>query len=88
VLVNLIDFGMDVESAVCSPRIHVEGERLSLESGLDLEELQPLLAAYPEHEIWPALNLFFGGAHTMRTGAGGFQGAGDPRRGGVARVVA
>jgi gamma-glutamyltranspeptidase / glutathione hydrolase len=87
VLVNLIDFRMDVEPAVCTPRIHVEGEKLSVEGGFDVERLGPLLAEFPEHEIWPSLNLFFGGAHTVMSGARGFQGAGDPRRDGVARVL-
>ncbi|MGH8501614.1 MAG: gamma-glutamyltransferase family protein [Gammaproteobacteria bacterium] len=88
VLSNLIDFDMDVEPAVCSPRIHLEGSRLSLEGGLDVEKLDPLLAAFPEHETWPELNLFFGGAHTVMRSGREFRGAGDPRRGGVVRIVA
>lgn len=88
VLINLIDFRMAVEPAVCSPRIHVEGVKLSIEAGFDAERLAPLLARFPEHEIWSELNLFFGGAHTVLSGARGFQGAGDPRRGGVSRLVA
>jgi gamma-glutamyltranspeptidase/glutathione hydrolase len=87
-LINLIDFRLDVEAAVCSPRIHLEGQRLSLEAGFDFNRLNPLLLAYPEHEIWPALNLFFGGTHTVVKAHQGFQAAGDPRRGGVSRVVA
>jgi gamma-glutamyltranspeptidase / glutathione hydrolase len=88
VLINLIDFGMDIEPAVRSPRVHLESNhRLSIEGGFDVEALGPLLAAFPEHEIWPALNLFFGGAHTVASGDGGLRGAGDPRRGGVAIVV-
>lgn len=88
VLINLIDFRLDVETAVCSPRIHLEGERLSLEGALDSEKLKSWLSTFPEHEIWPALNLFFGGVHTVMSADGKFQGAGDPRRGGVSRVIA
>jgi len=34
---------------------------------------------------WPAPNLFFGGVHAARRFSdGGVEGAGDPRRGGVA----
>jgi gamma-glutamyltranspeptidase/glutathione hydrolase len=87
VLINLIDFRLDVEKAVCSPRIHLEGERLSLEGAFDSEKLKSWLSTFPEHEIWPALNLFFGGAHTVMSADGKFQGAGDPRRGGVSRVI-
>ncbi len=88
VLVNLIDFRMDVETAVCSPRIHLEDDRLSIEGGHDIERLKPLLTDFPEHKIWPALNLFFGGAHTVGHAGRDAQGAGDPRRGGVSRVFA
>ena len=33
VLVNLLDFGMTPEQAVAAPRIHLEGDMLSLEPG-------------------------------------------------------
>jgi gamma-glutamyltranspeptidase/glutathione hydrolase len=88
VLVNLLDFGMTVEQAVCSPRIHLEGERLSVEGGYKSSEVEQLVALYTEHEVWHNLNLFFGGAHTVTKDGGGFSGEGDPRRGGVCRVVA
>jgi len=87
VLINLVDYDMDVEPAVRSPRIHMEGDKLSLEGGLAIEKLEALLAAFPEHETWPELNLFFGGAHTVMRAESGFRGAGDPRRGGVSRIV-
>ena len=79
VLVNLIDYGMDVEEAVASPRIHVEGDKLSVEGGFDPEVVDRLTHEFPEYEVWDTLNLFFGGAHTLA----GERGAGDPRRAGV-----
>jgi gamma-glutamyltranspeptidase/glutathione hydrolase len=87
VLVNLLDFGMPVEQAVRSPRIHLEGEKLSVEGGFQSREVEQLVALYAEHEVWYDLNLFFGGVHTVTNDAGGFIGEGDPRRGGVCRVV-
>ncbi len=87
VLVNLIDYGMDVETAVARPRVHVEGARLSVEGGFDPDVVARLVDEYPEHEVWETLNLFFGGAHTLVQRAGGVQGAGDPRRDGVCLVV-
>ena len=87
VLVNLLDFGMTVEQAVCSPRIHLEGEKLSVEGGFKASEVEQLIALYAEHEVWEDLNLFFGGAHTVKKDTGGFSGEGDPRRGGVCRIV-
>ncbi len=83
VLVNLIDYGMDVEEAVASPRIHVEGDKLSVEGGFDPEVVDRLTHDFPEYEVWDTLNLFFGGAHTLA----GEWGAGDPRRAGVCMRV-
>jgi len=87
VLINLLDFGVGVEAAVTRPRIHVEGRRLSVEGGFDPAAVEALLRDYPEHDVWEGLNLFFGGAHTVLEGPDRLEGVGDPRRGGVGRVV-
>lgn len=84
VLVNLLDFGMSLEQAVTAPRLHLEGDMLSIESGFADDALAALLAAAPRHHLWPAKNLFFGGVHAVSIERGGvFDGAGDPRRGGA-----
>ena len=84
VLLNLLDFGMSPEEAVAAPRIHLEGEMLSLEPGLSDAALSALESAAPKTHHWPEKNLFFGGVHTVSVKPGGvFDGAGDPRRGGV-----
>lgn len=84
VLSNLLDFGMDPEQAVGAPRIHLEGETLSIEAGYAPETLGALISAVPRHHLWPERNLFFGGVHTVSIRHGGvFDGAGDPRRGGT-----
>ncbi len=84
VLVNLLDFGMTPEEAVTAPRMHLEGDMLSIESGLGEEALAALRAAAPRPHGGPDKNLFFGGVHTVSIKHGGiFDGAGDPRRGGV-----
>jgi gamma-glutamyltranspeptidase/glutathione hydrolase len=84
VLVNLLDFGMSPGQAVTAPRMHLEGDMLSLEAGLSADTLAALVAAAPRHHVWPEKNLFFGGVHTVSIKHGGiFDGAGDPRRGGV-----
>ena len=88
VLVNLVDFSMGVEEAVCAPRVHVEGSFLSVEGGFDPERIAPVLRAWPDHQLWDASNMFFGGAHTVACGRGGIEGAGDPRRGGACAIVA
>ena len=83
VLVNLLDFGMSLEDAVASPRIHLEGDMLSIEAGLSELALKTLESSAPRTHLWPEKNLFFGGVHTVSvTPSGHFDGAGDPRRGG------
>ena len=88
VLVNLVDFAMDVEEAVSAPRIHVEDAFLSVEGGFDPERIAPVLEAWPDHQLWDAQNMFFGGAHTAASGPRGVEGAGDPRRGGACAIIA
>jgi gamma-glutamyltranspeptidase/glutathione hydrolase len=84
VLVNLLDFGMSLGAAVTAPRMHLEGDMLSIESGLAGETLAALQAMAPRHHVWPEKNLFFGGVHAVSIKHGGiFDGAGDPRRGGA-----
>jgi len=83
VAVNLLDHGMDLEAAVVAPRLHVERDgRTSFEPGL-----ADFVQAEQTH-AWPERNLFFGGVHAARrSGHGGVEGAGDPRRQGVALIV-
>jgi gamma-glutamyltranspeptidase/glutathione hydrolase len=85
---NLVDFGMPAGAAVAAPRIHLERARVSIEPGFAAAAVQPLLEAWPDHHLWSELNLFFGGTHTVVLDGQGFSGAGDPRRGGVLRIVA
>jgi gamma-glutamyltranspeptidase/glutathione hydrolase len=84
VLINLLDFGMSLEQAVAAPRIHLEGEMLSIEAGFGDEALRTLESSAPRTHLWPDKNLFFGGVHAVSVNpAGDFTGAGDPRRGGT-----
>ena len=84
VMINLLDFDMAPEQAVAAPRIHLEGNMLSLEPGFSESVIDVLESAAPRTHHWPEKNLFFGGVHTVSVKHGGiFDGAGDPRRGGV-----
>jgi gamma-glutamyltranspeptidase/glutathione hydrolase len=88
VLLGIMDQNMEVETAVLSPRIHTEGELLSIEGGFGPATLDHLLSDWPEHVLWEERNLFFGGVHTVKRDAdGGFSGCGDPRRDGICLVV-
>jgi len=83
VLTNLIDFAMHPTEAVDAPRIHVEGDRLSMEGGFSPDEEAALAATGLEIERWRTRNLFFGGVHLVQARQGRLSAAGDPRRGGV-----
>jgi len=87
VLVNVIDFQMDVETAVQAPRIHYEDGLFSIENGFGPGDITPLLNSFARHHVWSERNLFFGGAHTVSWDGNRFQGAGDTRRGGVSLLV-
>ncbi len=85
VLVNELAYGMEPRAAIESPRIHVEGDRVSVEAGFDAASVDVLTQVFREVERWDGLNFFFGGAHSVRfdPAAARFTGAGDPRRDGA-----
>ncbi len=84
VLINLLDFGLDIEQAVEQPRIHYESGLLNIEAGPSTQTLAALADEFPQQKCWPDINLFFGGAHSvLRNPAGRLHGKGDSRRGGV-----
>ncbi|MEM1412229.1 MAG: gamma-glutamyltransferase, partial [Pseudomonadota bacterium] len=84
VLLNLCAFRMPIADAVTAPRMHLEGDTLSVETGLTPEALARLVANWPDNAQWPEPHLFFGGVHAAeRLADGSFRGAGDPRRDGV-----
>jgi gamma-glutamyltranspeptidase/glutathione hydrolase len=87
VLAAHLDHDLPLESAVDRPRLHIEGERLEIEGGFEPWIVEALAARWPEYCAWPDRNLFFGGCHAVACEPGGFSGAGDPRRGGVAAVI-
>jgi gamma-glutamyltranspeptidase/glutathione hydrolase len=87
-LVNLIAFDMPPHAAVEAPRLHLERGTLDIEPGFEPAAVEALCARYPDHRLWAGHNLFFGGAHTVSWDGQRFDGAGDPRRGGVFAVSA
>ncbi len=89
VAINLLAHRMSLEDAVTAPRLHVERDgTTSFEPGLSEEAEAAFRTLGDKGHAWPAQNLFFGGVHAARRNAkGGVEGAGDPRRQGVAQVV-
>lgn len=89
VLLGVLEFGLPVADAVEAPRLHVEGDLVSVEPGFEPEAVEVLERIFPEVRVWEDRNLFFGGVHSvlLNATAKAFEGAGDPRRGGVAVTV-
>jgi len=87
-VVNIEAYGLSLEQAVAASRLHLEGDRLSIEPGFSEAALARAAERVPDVHQWPAQNLFFGGVHAVQVSPdGGFEGAGDPRRNGFVAVV-
>lgn len=87
VLVNLLHYQLPVDVAVQAPRLHIEKDTTYIEGGFNQDVMQQLVADGGDYRQWDALNMFFGGVHTVARYGDQFTGAGDSRRGGVAVVV-
>ncbi len=89
VVSNVLDFGMDIETAVNAPRLHWERGALHLEPGYDRARLEAAGIGQGDRcTWWQATNMFFGGVHGVAVGPdGGFSGVGDHRRGGACAIV-
>lgn len=84
VVLRLVDEDHDLETAVRSPRIHLDtAGTVQVEPGWDPSAVRALAEARPTN-VWEVSDLYFGGVHAVSSDG---QHAGDPRRGGVARLV-
>jgi gamma-glutamyltranspeptidase / glutathione hydrolase len=88
-LLAVFDHGLPAEAAVARPRIHVEGEEVDAEPGVDAGALTQLERSGWTVRRWSEQNLFFGGVQAVARNpeTGDLSGGGDPRRGGFAVVV-
>ena len=77
-IVGVVDHGLPARAAVQAPRVHFEDGTLFAEPGIDLESLTGPIVEFGD------LNLFFGGVQAVLRRGEEIDGAGDPRRGGVA----
>ena len=87
VVSNLVDFKMDLEQAVASPRIHVEQGALNMEQGFSELDTQALEKEVDSLVRWQGLNLFFGGVHAVELSDKTIRAYGDIRRGGIGLIV-
>ncbi len=83
VILNYLDFDMDIKSAVNASRIHWDGDTLQVENGFSRESISEIRRLFPVN-VWPETDVYFGGVHAVEPGG---KGAGDPRRGGCCRNV-
>lgn len=81
VIINCIDKGVGLEEAILSPRVHLEGNELYLEPGINISPRD-----VPDHislHAFEEKNLFFGGVNAVTL----IDGFSDPRRGGTCQIV-
>jgi gamma-glutamyltranspeptidase / glutathione hydrolase len=88
IVVNVVAHGMSVQDAISAPRVHLDGDVLQLEGGIEASVAAGLERRGYKTACWRARNLYFGGASavTLRDD-GTLEAAGDPRRGGGGVVV-
>jgi gamma-glutamyltranspeptidase/glutathione hydrolase len=78
----------DLDRAIGAPRIHVADGHLDVEPGHQHNAVEAMLAAFPDHRIWPRPDLYFGGVHAaQRRLDGSLVGVGDARRGGAGIIA-
>src|SRR5215218_3245426 len=84
-----IDGGMAAQQAVDAPRLHVEGDLIDAEPGVDEQALASLAADGWQLRRWDDRNLYFGGVQAVvrDPSTGEMTGGGDPRRGGAVESV-
>jgi gamma-glutamyltranspeptidase / glutathione hydrolase len=89
-ILAVVDHGLPAQEAVSSSRLHVEGREVEAEPGVDPVALDRLERGGWTLRRWGERNLFFGGVQAVARNpeTGELTGGGDPRRGGVAMVVA
>jgi gamma-glutamyltranspeptidase/glutathione hydrolase len=88
-IAGVIDRGLPAQAAVDAPRIHVEGDLIDAEPGVDPDALAELTDAGWKLRRWDEPNLYFGGvqAVALDRDSGRLSGGGDARRGGVVVTV-
>jgi gamma-glutamyltranspeptidase / glutathione hydrolase len=82
-LIGVLVDGLDMPAAISRPRFHVVDGAVHVEPGYPEHELLALSRAGYSIERWDQLSHYFGGASAV----GPPGAAGDPRRGGVGRLL-
>ena len=83
VLINLVDFGMDLQQALDAARFnHLDGNRVAIEPVVPLAVRRQLEAM--GHVLADPEGVFFGGAQAIMRLARGWAAASEPRMDGMA----
>jgi gamma-glutamyltranspeptidase/glutathione hydrolase len=84
-ILEVVDGGLDAQAAVDRPRLHVEGEAVEAEPGVDERSLERLEARGWTVRRFAETSLYFGGVQAVarQTATGKLSGGGDHRRGGA-----
>ncbi len=87
VVSNLVDFDMSLADAIEHPRIHFENDEVNVEAGFGKNAVSDLEKDVDRLVEWSDRNLFFGGVHGVEITPEEVNAHGDPRRGGVGKVI-
>lgn len=86
IIVNVVDFRMNIQDAIEAARIHCMTGDIFMESRIPKEVQEALIAKGHKLNVRGPMDLYFGGAQGVMIDpvSGKLYGAGDPRRDGVA----
>ena len=88
-LSNFLDFEMPLATAVNTARVHLDGDILQCESGVDPAAIAELASWGYRVNRWDKRSIYFGGAHSVAVeNDGRLVAAGDDRRGGAVAAIA
>ncbi len=84
VLYRCLIKNQDLASSILSPRMHLEGNDLEVESGFDPTLFSEIESLMPDlrYKLWDSKHMFFGGVHAIANNEKGAIAFGDPRRNG------
>ncbi|RPH50298.1 MAG: gamma-glutamyltransferase [Desulfobacteraceae bacterium] len=86
ILMNIVDYGMNLQEAIAAPRIHCMTGDIFMEARIPKEVQLSLVNMGHKLSLKKDVDLYFGGAQAVMLDllTGKLYGAGDPRRDGVA----
>lgn len=86
IIINVVDFGMNIQEAINAPKFHCMSDEISMESRISRKKSDELSAMGYAINRRKAYDVYFGGAQglVLDPSTGTFYGGADPRRNGSA----